>query len=61
MAQLESDIIAERVKAGLRRARTRVDLKTLHRLKSEGLSTRQMARNLGVSRSTVSNLIDKPA
>ena len=71
VAQLELDIIADRVKAGLRRAvergkrlgrpRTRVDLKTLHRLKSEGLSTRQMARNLGVSKSAVSNFLNKPA
>ena len=71
VAQLERDTIAERVKAGLRRARkqgkrlgrprTRVDLKTLHRLKSEGLSTRQMAGDLGVSKSTVSNFLNKPA
>ena len=71
VAQLEHDIIAERAKAGLRRAKergkrlgrpkARVDLKTLHRLKSEGLSTRQMAGNLGVSKSTVSNFLNKPA
>ena len=61
VAQLERDIISERVKAGLRRARTRVDLKTLHRLKSEGFSIRQVARNLGVSKSIVSNFLNKPA
>ena len=71
MAQLERDIIAERVKAGLRRARergkrlgrpkARVDVGTLYKLKSEGLSTRQLAKMLGVSKSTVSNLLKKPA
>ena len=70
VAQLERDIIAERVKAGLRRARERgkrlgrpkgVDVGTLHRLKSEGLSTRQVAQRPGVSKSTVSNLRNKPA
>lgn len=63
VAQLERDIIAERVKAGLRRARqrgkrlgrprSRVDREKLSRLRSEGLSQREMADRLGVSHATV--------
>ena len=66
MAQLERDIIAERVKAGLRRARTngqklgrpkvQVDLERFKALRSAGYSTRQIARDLGVSKGTVTNL-----
>jgi DNA invertase Pin-like site-specific DNA recombinase len=63
VAQLERDIIAERVKAGLRRAlergkrlgrpRARVDHEKLSTLKSQGLSQRDMADRLGVSHATV--------
>ena len=67
VAQLERDIIAERVRAGLRRARNNgknlgrpeveVDRKKLHRMHSEGHSLREMAEALGVSKSTVGNLL----
>jgi DNA invertase Pin-like site-specific DNA recombinase len=63
VAQLVRDIIAERVKAGLRRAlergkrlgrpRARVDHEKLSTLKSQGLSQRDMADRLGVSHATV--------
>ncbi len=71
VAQLERDIIAERVKAGLRRAKE--NGKTLGRpvgsvvhsqhteranqLHSEGLSLRSIAGQLGISKSTVQRLI----
>jgi len=71
VAQLERDIIAERVKAGLRRAKE--NGKTLGRpvgsvlhnqhteraraLRSEGLSLRSIAGQLGISKSTVQRLI----
>jgi len=67
VAQLERDIIAERVKAGLRRARENgkklgrpkasVDTETIHRLRSKGLSLRAIAKETGVSRTTVSDLL----
>ncbi len=68
VAQLERDIIAERVKAGLRRARengktlgrpkgTAHDVDAIHRLKSEGLSVRQIAQALQTSKSTVARLL----
>ena len=63
MAQLERDIIAERVKAGLRRARKngkklgrpskKVDEYEIRRLSSEGRSLRQIAAELNVSKNTV--------
>jgi len=71
VAQLERDIIAERVKAGLRRAKE--NGKTLGRplgsvvhsqhterarkLHDEGLSLRSIADQLGISKSTVQRLI----
>ena len=68
VAQLERDIIAERVKAGLRRARERgkrlgrprakIDSDTLFRMRSEGLSTRHLARRLRVSKTTVLRLLN---
>ena len=67
VAQLERDIIAERVRAGLRRARdngtqlgrprSRVDRKRLRRLRDEGLSLRQIEERTGVSRTTVSEIL----
>jgi len=67
VAQLERDIIAERVKAGLRRAkengkrlgrpRASVDTEKIHWLRSQGLSLRAIAKETGVSRTTVSDLL----
>jgi len=63
VAQLERDIIAERVKAGLRRARengkklgrpaAKIDAAEVHRLRKQGMSFRAIARQLGVSHPTV--------
>jgi DNA invertase Pin-like site-specific DNA recombinase len=63
VAQLERDIIAERVKAGLRRAREngkrlgrpskKVDRYEIRRLRSEGRSLREIAAELNVSKNTV--------
>ncbi len=67
VAQLERDIIAERVKAGLRRAkengkklgrpRATVDTEKIHSLRSKGLSLRAIAKATGVSRTTVSDVL----
>jgi len=67
VAQLERDIIAERVKAGLRRARENgkklgrprasVDTEKIHLLRSKGLSLRAIAKVTGVSRTTVSDVL----
>jgi len=67
VAQLERDIIAERVKAGLRRAkengkklgrpRASVDTEKIHWLRSKGLSLRAIAKETGISRATVSDLL----
>jgi len=67
VAQLERDIIAERVKAGLRRAqengkklgrpKASVDTEKIHWLRSKGLSLRAIAKETGVSRTTVSNVL----
>ncbi len=68
VAQLERDIIAERVKAGLRNAveagkqlgrprGTSLDIEAIHRLKSEGLSVREIAKQVGSSKTTVSRLL----
>jgi DNA invertase Pin-like site-specific DNA recombinase len=64
MAQLERDIIRERVKAGVERARALgirlgrpiapVDLARLHALRRQGLSMGEIARQAHCSRSTVS-------
>jgi len=60
VAQLERDIIAERVKAGLRRARE--NGKKLGRpCRSQGLSHRAIATQLGISHSTVGQILRKPA
>jgi len=63
VAQLERDIIAERVKAGLRRARENgkklgrpkvgIDEEEVFRLRERGLSLREIARRLNLSKSTV--------
>jgi len=63
VAQLERDIIAERVKAGLRRARENgkklgrprasVDVEKVRELRSEGLSYRAIAKRFGVSHPTI--------
>jgi len=68
VAQLERDIISERVKAGLRRAkengkklgrpRGTVDVEEVQRLRSKGLSLRQIGKQLGVSRTTVGQILN---
>jgi len=67
VAQLERDIIAERVKAGLRRARkngkklgrpkVKVDRDQVKALHSQGYSTRAIAQKLGLTKSTAANLV----
>jgi len=67
VAQLERDIIAERVKAGLRRAkengkklgrpRAEVPKGEIYRLHSHGLSLRQIATQLNISKSTVARYL----
>ena len=67
VAQLERDIIAERVKAGLRRARengkklgrprAEVSKGEIYRLHSHGLSLRKIATQLNISRSTVARYL----
>ena len=68
VAQLEKDIIAERVKAGLRRAKvngktlgrpkgTALDVEKIRGLRSEGLSLKQIATALNTSKTTVSRLL----
>ena len=67
VSQLERDIIAERVKAGLRRAvssgkqlgrpRASIDLEKLNRLHSEGRSHRQIAAELGTSHASVGRML----
>jgi DNA invertase Pin-like site-specific DNA recombinase len=67
VAQLEKDIIAERVKAGLRKAvengkklgrpRTSIDGGKVHRLRSQGLSHRAIDTQLGISHSTVGQIL----
>ncbi len=62
MAQLERDIIAERVKAGLRRAvengkqlgrpRVDVDVDRIARLRVQGRAWTEIARELGIGKGT---------
>ncbi len=71
VAQLERDIIAERVKAGLRRAkengnklgrpRVSVDMDQVKALRSQGYSTRAIAQERGLTKSTAANLVKKAA
>ena len=63
MAELERSLIAERVRAGLRNARAKgktlgrprvfVDSATIARLRTQGRSIREIADELGYSRSLV--------
>jgi len=68
VAQLERDIIAERVKMGLRRAKengkrlgrpqgTSLDIEAANRLRREGMGLRQIAEKLGSSKSTVARVL----
>jgi len=67
VAQLERDIIAERVKAGLRRAKengkrlgrpkVQVDPDEIRRLRLKGLSLRAIAEVTGISRTTVADIL----
>jgi len=67
VAQLERDIIAERVKAGLRRAkengkklgrpRSVTDPNEIQKLRSQGLSLRAIAQETGISRTTVADIL----
>ena len=67
VAQLERDIIAERVKAGLRRAkengkklgrpRASVDTEKIHWLRSKGLSLRAIAQHTGISHTKVAKFL----
>jgi len=67
VAQLERDIIAERVRAGLRRARAngkrlgrpkaKLEPERVRQLRAQGLSIRQVAEVVGISKSTVSRLL----
>jgi len=67
VAQLERDIIAERVKAGLRRAKENgkklgrpsagVDPELVHRMRKQGFSHRAIAAQLGISHSTVGQIL----
>jgi len=67
VAQLERDIIAERVRAGLRRARkngSRIGRPRLEvsqdevlKLRAQGLSLRKIAESVGVSKDSVANLL----
>ncbi len=71
VAQLERDIIAERVKAGLRRAKengkklgrpkVQVDLDQVKALHSQGYSTRAIAQELGLTKSTAATLVTRVA
>jgi len=71
VAQLERDIISERVKAGLRRAKKNgkklgrpkvsVDMDQVNALHSQGYSTRAIAEELGLTKSTAANLVKKAA
>ena len=68
VAQLERDIIAERVKMGLRRAKengkrlgrpqgTSLDIEAASRLRREGMGLRQIAEKLGSSKTTVARVL----
>jgi DNA invertase Pin-like site-specific DNA recombinase len=68
VAQLEREIIAERIKAGLRKARSNgkrlgrprvsVNAEQVKRLRCQGLSLREIGRRVGVSRTTILDLLN---
>jgi DNA invertase Pin-like site-specific DNA recombinase len=70
-AELEREILIERVRAGMARAKAEgkrigrpvrwVDTQELRRLRSEGRSIREIARQVGVPRSTVAKRLAIPA
>ena len=68
VAELERSLIRERVVMGIHRARTKgkrlgrprgtkASLRKIQRLKSQGLSVRQIAKQMKISKSTVSRLL----
>jgi DNA invertase Pin-like site-specific DNA recombinase len=67
VAQLERDIIAERVRAGRRRAKKQgnklgrpalsVDTDQIRQLRSEGLSLRAIERQIGISHTKIAQLL----
>ena len=67
MSQLERDIIRERVRAGLNNARNKgtrlgrpevkVDMVQFQKMQESGYSGRKMAKELGVSRTTITRLL----
>ena len=68
VAELERSLIRERVVMGIHRARTKgkrlgrprgtkASLRKIQRLKSQGLSVRQIASGMNISKSTVSRLL----
>jgi len=67
VAQLERDIIAERVKAGLRRAKENgkklgrpkaaVDIEEVLRLREDGLSVRAISKKVGISHTKIAQLL----
>ena len=67
VAELKRSLIRERIVMGLHKARQQgkklgrprlsVDVQRLRKLKSEGLSLRAIARETGISRTTVSDLL----
>ncbi len=69
MAQLERDIIRERVKAGLRRAKEKgirlgrpelqVDMVKVQKMKDSGISIRKISEELGVSRTTITRILNQ--
>jgi DNA invertase Pin-like site-specific DNA recombinase len=60
VAQLERDIIAERVRAGLRTPRVNIDISQVKKLRSVVFSLRNIAEEIGVSRTTVMELLKRP-
>ena len=69
VAQLERDIIAERVRAGLRRAKengkklgrptVKVDVEKVLQMRSQGMSLRALAREAGISRTSVASILKR--
>jgi len=67
MAQLERDIIRERVKAGLRRAKENgkrlgrpkisIDIEEVKKLEEEGLTLSSIAKRFGVSKGYLSGVL----